>query len=184
MKPRRSLGTFRLHLMLTGALVVLSFASVAAILTFVPLFVYLAHLELDSAAGGELAAYFMQLHESFWPVVAGAVVASTASGMVLFQRMRSPLSRFVLVYQRLAEGHTVAPIRVRTFDYLQDEADELNRMLEAIRRRRDEERNSLARLEETLCELEDCELESKAAAALSEIRESLASLHRDRTQSE
>jgi len=175
---RRSLETFRLHLILTAALVVLSFASVAAVLTFVPLFAYLAHAELDSAAGAEIASYLIQLHESFWPVVLGAVIASATSGMVLFQRMRSPLVRFASVHRQLAEGHTPEPIELRALDYLQDQADELNQMVEAIRLRSEQEQNIVAGIEETLCELEACELEPKGAAAIAEIRDALPLLHR------
>lgn len=184
MTRRRSLGTFRLHLMLTAGLVVLSFASIAAVLTFVPLLVFLAHTELDSAAGAELSAYFIQLHESFWPMVVGAVIASITSGMVLFERMRSPLVRFASAYRRLAEGDTPEPIRLRALDYLKDEADELNRMLETMRRRHDEERSRMTRIEQTLCELEACELEPKAAAAIAEIRDALAPVHRHAPRAE
>lgn len=184
MMQRRSMGTFRLHLMLSAGLVVLSFASIAAVLTFVPLFVFLAHTELDSAAGAELSAYFIQLHESFWPMVAGAVIASITSGMVLFERMRSPLARFASVYRRLAEGHTPEPVQIRALDYLQDEANELNRMLETIRRHRDEEQSRVVRIEETLRELEACDLEPKGVAAIAEIRDALAPRHRHAPQAE
>jgi methyl-accepting chemotaxis protein len=178
MRTRRSLGTFRIHLAVTAALGVMSFAFVAAVLTFVPLFAHFDSKELGSHSRGEIAAYLIHLHESFWPVIGGAVLASVVSGMVLFQRMRSPLSRFASVYRRLAEGETPGPIRIRALDYLQDEADELNRMVVAIRQRTAEETRQVARIEEALCELDACELEPKGAAAIAEIRDSLAPLRR------
>jgi methyl-accepting chemotaxis protein len=178
MRTRRSLETFRIHLVLTAALVVMSFAFVAAVLSFVPLFAHFDSKEFGSDSTAEIAAYLIHLHESFWPVIGGAVIASVVSGMVLFQRMRKPLARFASVYRRLAEGETPGPIRIRTLDYLQDEADNLNRMLDAIRQRTTEEQRQVARIEEALCELGACELEPKGAAAIAEIRDSLAPLRR------
>ncbi len=178
MRTRRSLGTFRIHLALTAALGVMSFAFVAAVLTFVPLFAHFDSKELGSDSTAEIAAYVIHLHESFWPVIAGAVIASVVSGMVLFQRMRSPLARFAVVYRRLAEGETPGPIRIRALDYLQDEADELNRMLDAIRQRTTNEQRQVARIEEALSELDAGELEPKGVAAIAEIRDLLAPLRR------
>lgn len=184
MRTRRSLTSFRLHLVLTSALVVISFACVAAVLTFVPLFAAFDSMELGSDSSAEIAAYLIRTHESFWPVIGGAVIASVASGMVLFRRMRSPLARFSRVYQQLAAGGTPGPIRIRRLDYLQDEADELNRLLDAIRQRTSEEQRQVARIEESLRELDACELEPKAAAAIEEIRDALAPLRRSAAEAE
>ncbi len=173
MTSERSLETFRMHLMLTATLVVLTFAGVAAVLTFVPLFVYLNDVDLASVAAAEISSYFIHLHESFWPVVAGAIIASTVSGLVLFQRMRSPLTRFRAVYRALAQGEIPAPIRIRTADYLQSESNELNRLIEVIRQRDMEERRQLDRAQEALSELEGTERTPKELTALAEIREAL-----------
>lgn len=102
MKTRRSLETFRLQLVSTATLTVIAFACVAAVLTFVPLFAYFDSMELGSDSSAEIAAYLIRIHESCWPVIWGAVIASITSGMVLFQRMRSPLARFASVYHQLA----------------------------------------------------------------------------------
>ena len=50
MSVRRSLGTFRIHLVLTAAVVVLTFAVVTAVLTFVPIFAHFDNKELGSNA--------------------------------------------------------------------------------------------------------------------------------------
>ena len=178
MVMRRSRETFRIHLVLTAAFVVLSFAFVTAVVTFVPLFAHLGNARPDSDSAAEMAAYVIHLHESFWPLVAGTVIASVVSGMVLFQRMRLPLVRFASVYRQVAEGETPEPIQIRTLDYLQDEAAELNRMLVGLGQRSSEARRQLARIEEALSELDACELEPKACAAITEIRESLTPLRK------
>ena len=183
MTSERSLETFRLHLMLTATLLVLTFAGVAAVLTFVPLFAYLDDVDLASVAAAEISAYFIHLHESFWPVVAGAIIASTASGLVLFQRMRSPLTRFAAVYRVLAQGGVPAPLRIRATDYLQSESNELNHLIEAIRQRDMEERHQLERAREALSELEATERAPKDLAALAEIREALDRLGGQRSDS-
>jgi hypothetical protein len=179
MSIRRSLGTFRIHLVLTAAVVVLTFAVVTAVLTFVPIFAAFDSKELGSNAAGEIATYMLLLHKSFWPVIAGAMIASVVSGALLFERMRLPLARFASVHRQLAEGQTPGPVQLRAVDYLHDEADELNQMLDAIGRRSAEEQRLLARVEEALCELDAYELEPKGAAAIAEIRRSLAPLRRN-----
>ena len=184
MKSRRSIETFRLHLMLTTALVVICFACIAAVLTFVPLLAHFDSAELGSNSSAELAAYLIHLHESFWPMIGGAVVASVASAMLVFERMRAPLVGFVSVYRLVAGGKTPGPVRIRRLDYLQDEADELNRMLDALQQRRAAEQRQLARVDETLCELDACELQPKSAAAIAEIRDALALLRQNITESE
>jgi methyl-accepting chemotaxis protein len=179
MSMRRSLGTFRIHLVLTAAVVVLTFAVVTAVLTFVPIFAHFESQELGSKAAGEIAAYMLLLHKSFWPVIVGAIIASVVSGTLLFERMRLPLARFASVHRQVAEGQTPEPVELRAVDYLHDEADGLNQMLDAIRQRTAEEQRLLACVEEALCELDGYELEPKGAAAIAEIRNSLAPLRRN-----
>lgn len=147
---RASLGTFGLHLTLTAACVTGVFALLAAATLFVPLFTRLDESALSPDAKGEIAGYVLHLHRSFWPVVLGSMIASVASGMLLFQRMRAPLVRFVRVYADLAGGRSPEPLTIRGRDYLQEETEALNRMIEAQDARRAALHDELERLGEIL----------------------------------
>ena len=174
-----SLGTFRFHIVLTAALVVLSFSGTAAFLTFVPLISRFGAGSPGSDAHSGLADYLLFLHGSFWPVVAGSVLASIASGMILFERMRSPLRRLRSTYVQISDGEMPAPISIRKFDYLRDETADLNRMLEAIGRRRSDERLDLEIIRQAIQELAACDLPAKGAGAIAEIHGALSRLQQD-----
>ena len=172
----RSLGTFRFHMVLTAALVVLSFSGIAALLVFVPLFSHLGAGSPGSGANAGLVDYLLFLHESFWPVVAGSALASIASGMILFERMRSPLRRFRSIYRQVADGEIPSPISLRAFDYLRDESDDLNRMIGALLQRRADEQRELEQMRQALLELAACDLPDKGAGAIAEIQGALSRL--------
>lgn len=172
---RPSLSTFRRHLALTAASVTLAFTLSAAMLLFVPLFAHLEGGEFGAEALGGISAYVLHLHESFWPVVLGALAASIASGLLLFERMRSPLVRFVSVYEAMARGDTPAPLALRTLDYLHDEADALNAMVDALAHRRDQMREEVTRIEEALADVESGD--AKVTASLESALASAAALN-------
>jgi len=174
--PPRSLNTFRLHLILTATIVTAGFAIVVGTVLFVPLFAQLDRPDLDRDAMASLADYLLQLHVSYWPVVVGMIVASIASAMMLFQRMTSPLVRFVRVFEGVGRGEIPNPLQLRNRDYLQPEASALNEMLRALSERANADAQDLFRLDEALLELE---LDPKAAAAIAGARDA-ASCVRER----
>jgi len=174
-----SLGTFRLHLMLTAGLVVLTFASIAALLIFVPLVARFSATSSGSAEQTGLVDYLLFLHESFWPVVACSVAASMASGMVLFEKMRSPLERFRSTYVQIAAGRIPDPISIRAVDYLRNETADLNRVLEVLRQGRADRQREIERIAEALRELEAFDLPDKGTAAVVGIQDALDRLRQD-----
>ena len=117
----RSIRTFRIHLALTAATVTLGFALVVAAAMFVPLFAQLDRGDLDQKALAGISIYLIELHTSYWPVVAGTMIASVVSGLLLFNRMTAPLERFSHVFEAIGRGENPAPILIRTCDYLQEE---------------------------------------------------------------
>ncbi len=173
------MGTFRIHMVLTAGLVVLTFSAIAALLIFVPLVSRFGAGSPDSAGNLGLAEYILFLHESFWPVVACSVLASMASGMVLFERMRSPLRRLRRVYAQIAEGKIPAPISIRAVDYLRDEMDELNLMLETLRQHQADQTGALERIGQGLQELDACELPAKETGMVAELQEALTTLRQN-----
>lgn len=172
----RKLSTFRLHLALTTATVAGTFALVIAAAIFVPLVSQLNRDDLDHAALAGIAEYLLQLHATYWPVVAGMLLASVVSGMMLFQRMTAPLVRFVRVFEALAQGKIPRAVRLRRVDYLREEANALNRMLESITERAAADVRARMRLEEALAELEVTALDPKQAQAVNEAKDAARSL--------
>jgi methyl-accepting chemotaxis protein len=167
----------RLHMLLTAGLVVLTFASIAALLIFVPLVSRFGAESPGSDAQAGLVDYLLFLHESFWPVVAGSILASMASGMALFERMRSPLRRFRSAYVQIAEGKIPEPISIRAIDYLRDETADFNRMVEALRQCYSNRERELEHIEHALHQLDVCDLPGKGASAVAEIQDAMARLH-------
>jgi len=176
MSPTRSLNTFRFHLVLTAAGVTLGFAFVIAAALFVPLFVQLERGDLDRAAMAGIASYLLELHASYWPVIAGTIIGSAVSGLLLFRRMTAPLIRFVGIFDSVASGEIPKPVRLRRTDYLRLEAEALNAMIAALAARAEREASDLFRLDESLSDIESAELEPKPQAALAEARAAVGSL--------
>jgi hypothetical protein len=173
---RASLGTFRWHLVLTSVCVAIVFAVIAATTLFVPLFVHLDGNEFTSEEMGGIAGYILHLHATFWPVVAGSLLASVASGILLFERMRSPLVRFVAAYAELEAGRIPRQLEIRTRDYLQDEADALNRLIGAERCRRAALLREIERLHHALAEASQGDPSAKSRQALAEAEEAVEAL--------
>jgi methyl-accepting chemotaxis protein len=177
-QANRSLRTFRIHLALTAAIATATFALVIAAAQFAPLMAQIDRNDLDWATRGGMAAYLLELHASYWPVVAVTLAASVVSGLLLFQRMTQPLVRFVRAFELIARGERPRPIVIRRTDYLSDEARALNRMLDALATRSAASDSLLARLDESLEELAVLDLDAKHSDALAAARGAADELRR------
>jgi len=171
-------------MVLTAGLVALSFSGTAAILIFVPIVSHFGAGSPGSDTHAGLADYLLFLHGSFWPVVAGSVLASIASGMISFERLRSPLRRQRSTYVQIADGEIPGPISIRALDYRRVEARDLHRMLEALRQHYACRGRGLEHIRQALRELEACDLQGKGAGALAEIRGTLSRLQQDAAPNE
>lgn len=177
MKPaQRKLSTFRLHLALTTAIVAGSFALVIAAAMFVPLVSQLNRTDLDLASLAGIAEYILYLHSTYWPVILSMLVASVASGLFLFRRMKAPLVRFVRIFEAVGRGGVPKALRIRKIDYLGEEVAALNRMLERLAERADAQERSFVRLESALAELEASGLQPVQVTALVEARDAARAL--------
>ncbi len=132
----RRRSTLRLHLVITSVTATAGFAAVIAVSLFVPV---MTHLGRDGLRPDEMigvADHILFLHAGFWPVVAVSLFCSMASGVWLYERMKAPLVRWVRAYSEIAADRVPDPVVIRRTDYLHEEADALNRMIEALRGRR------------------------------------------------
>jgi methyl-accepting chemotaxis protein len=148
MNPRRRRSTFRRHLILTSVASTAVFAALVGASLFVPLVAQLDRPDLDRQAAGGIAEHILYLHRSFWPFVFGALIASVGSGILLYERMTGPLVRFVHAFAQIARGELPAKLILRRVDYLGDEADALNAMIEALGERARAREAALAHCQE------------------------------------
>jgi methyl-accepting chemotaxis protein len=153
MSPRRRRSTFRQHLILTSAASTAVFTALVGASLFVPLVAQLERPDLDRQIAGGIAEHVLYLHRNFWPVVFGALIASVASGLLLYQRMTGPLVRFVQAFAQVSRGELPSKLILRRVDYLTDEAGALNAMIEALGERAAAREAALARCRELLDDL-------------------------------
>jgi hypothetical protein len=109
--------------------------AIGAAAVFVPLF-----QRFDAGVGSQdellrLTGEILEVHARYWPVAAAAWLSTLACSWLLYERMRSPLFRFVTAFRALAAGDVPEPVVIRATDYVQDECAELNALLEVLRAR-------------------------------------------------
>lgn len=185
MHHRRTVRTLRRHLWLSGSIATLCFAVVVVLAPFVPILLSIGFsVGREGLPGSEAIDRARHsgstLSLALWPLLPLALIASIVTANVLFERMREPLVRFVRCYEAIAEGVVPPQIGVRATDYLADEADALNGMIAALRRRQVVRNEAVARLEEAIVDLAMREVPEAILSDLQEIAKSLsAPLARD-----
>jgi hypothetical protein len=150
---RRTLATFRVHLLLTCLIATASFALVVALAVFVPLAAQLQRSAVDAESALGLADHFLFLHAALWPLVLLSLLSCVVAATFLFERMRAPLVRFRRCFEAISEGSIPAALEIRASDYLVDEAEQLNRMIAFLVARAEAKRRFEARLLEIVADL-------------------------------
>ncbi len=174
---RRTLNTFRVQLMSTVAIVTLGFGVVIALSLFVPLATQLSRSDLDPEALGAIASYALEVHGAFWPVVLVCLVASVASGFLLYMRMTGPLARYVAAFRTIARGESPRPITIRRVDYLHTETDALNAMLAYLAERERRIAAAAGDIERVADDLvATCDLGPEAIDLVKDLRDALKGL--------
>jgi len=127
--------SFRAHLfwVVTGTAGSLLVVVSAAIMF--PLFLRFDHGLASPAEMHALTERILDLHATLWPVVGVCLLAVMVSSWLLYQRMVSPLVRFVRSFDAVRDGQLPQPVHLRATDYLTREADSLNGMTQALRER-------------------------------------------------
>ena len=156
---RRTLSDFRTHLILTCLTVTGVFVAIIALSVFVPLAAHLNRAEIGEAAAAGLADHFIFLHKALWPLVALSLVACVVSAMILYQRMRAPLVRFVRCFDTIGNGAVPETLTIRLGDYLTQEADALNRMVDRLAAMNTERRQAAERIDVLMEELSSREVD-------------------------
>jgi hypothetical protein len=145
--------SFRAHLLWVTTGFTATLLLVGAMAAFLPLF-----QRFDAGVGSDaelerLTLDILTLHARLWPVVGVSLLSTLGCSWLLYERMRGPLFRFVVVFRALAEGTLPEPVVIRATDYVQGESAELNAMLAALRAEAAARASALARIEERAAEL-------------------------------
>jgi methyl-accepting chemotaxis protein len=150
---KRSLSTFRMHLLVASLTTTLAFVAVIALSLFLPLAAHLDREEISSAVSSGIAEHFLYLHSAFWPVALCSIIGCIASALLLNRKLTEPLARFVACFKQLGLGEIPQAIIIRNTDYMSEEATSLNEMLACLRERERERVDSANELDQIVDQL-------------------------------
>jgi methyl-accepting chemotaxis protein len=100
---------------------------------FVPLMAELTDAESPSETSVQVANQIQYLYTYFWPAVIFAMILILLHSIRASHKVAGPLYRFKVVLEALKEGEISPPIHIRKGDYLQQEAELINQVLESLR---------------------------------------------------
>lgn len=184
---RRRIMIDRLQFMLLGVSTFHMVLIVAAFLLaiFAPV-VFSLYSETTPEASLEAANEFLSLHKRIWPAAGLALLLIAFHSMHVSHRIAGPLYRFRKVFASMARGDLTLRAGVRRKDYLSQDAEAINAMIDGLTERSMEIRERAAEAQTALSELvantaqrEDAELNAsigKLGLRLDRLSESVSRL--------
>jgi methyl-accepting chemotaxis protein len=126
------------------------------IATFLPDIIEMRNLDLSLEARGSAANRVLK-HRWVWPAALALIIVLGLHSFRAFLKVIGPLYRFKWAFEQLEKGNLLSRVRTRKGDYLRQEEESLNNMLEALRgtlrsikEANDESLKSMDELEKTL----------------------------------
>ena len=141
--PRARFALVTLGSMLLGSLV-------AGSLCFVPLFLAFSRTPEPGFEQARIAGEILALDRHLWKLAIGIAIAIVPPATILYRRVTGPLVRFRRTFDALASGTLPAGFRIRSGDYLHREADSLHAMLQGLRERVEQIRETHTALRDAL----------------------------------
>ncbi len=83
----------------------------------------------------QASAEFLGLHKRIWPAVPVALILISMHSILISHRIAGPLYRFRKVFEAVGRGDLSIRAVIRNKDYLGQEADSLNRMIDGLEAR-------------------------------------------------
>ena len=142
----------QISLLRNSFLYVLLFVAVIGVVFFVPLLAELTESEIASERTLQVGNQIRYLYTYFWPAVILAMILIFLHSVRASHKVAGPLYRFKLVLEALQEGEISSPISIRKGDYLQQEADLINQVLESLRQNLEGLQQSEVQLNQALSE--------------------------------
>jgi len=121
-----------LALALVYSFIIVCFFSIA---TFLPDMMDMQNMDLSLEARGSAANRVLSKHTWVWPAVLSLVIILALHSFRTFLKIVGPLYRFRWAFEQLAKGNLLHRISTRKRDYLRQEEEALNQMLEVFRDR-------------------------------------------------
>jgi methyl-accepting chemotaxis protein len=133
-------------------LYVLLFVAVIGVVFFFPLMAELTGTGSLSQRTVQAGKQMLYLHPYFWLVVILAMILTFLHSVRASHKIAGPLYRFKVVLEALKEGEISSPISIRKGDYLHEEADLINQVLESLRNNLEGLQEAQVQLKEALSE--------------------------------
>jgi general secretion pathway protein G len=137
-----------------------------------------------SSSRDELAAIataFLVLHGRIWLAIGLVMIASVVHLAVVSHRVAGPLVRLCRIFRQAGRGDVSMRVRVRTKDYLQEEAAALDDMMLGLRRRVSVAKGRLTRVEAALAKAQSTSAKGttgEAGSALCDLEREVQRLRR------
>jgi methyl-accepting chemotaxis protein len=144
-----------MRLLCNSFLYVLLFVAVIGVVFFVPLMAELTDPENVSARTVQVGNQMRYLYTYFWPAVILAMIFIFLHSVRASHKVAGPLYRFTVVLEALKEGEISSPISIRKGDYLHQEADLINEVLESLRENLEGLQEAQVQLNKALTEYRD-----------------------------
>jgi methyl-accepting chemotaxis protein len=97
----------------------------------------------------------LYMHSKFWPAVIFALIVICLHSIRTSHKIAGPLYRFDLLFESIKEGNLPKKLTLRKGDYLLNEMESINRMLESLQTRVQEIKDAQAGLNEAISECKD-----------------------------
>ena len=123
----------QVRLMILSISYVIFFCAVIGAYLFIPLMMELDKSGIGSDQAFVAAKRILYLNEKFWPALLFSFLAIGCHSIFISHKIAGPLYRFNLAFKAIKEGIVPMPIQLRTGDYLYNEMENINQMLERLR---------------------------------------------------
>jgi methyl-accepting chemotaxis protein len=133
----------------------LLFLVVIGSILFIPVMIELDQVDYASDQAVQAASKIMYLHSKFWPAVVFALILIALHSIRTSHKIAGPLYRFDRLFESMKEGNLSSKITLRKGDYLINEMDNINEMLESLQIRVQEIKDAQSGLNEAISECKD-----------------------------
>ncbi len=133
----------------------LLFLVVIGSILFIPAMIELDRVDYSSDQAVLAANKILYIHSKFWPAVIFALIVIALHSIRTSHKIAGPLYRFDRLFESMKEGNLSQKISLRKGDYLINEMDNINEMLESLQIRVQEIKDAQSGLNEAISECKD-----------------------------
>ena len=133
----------------------LLFLVVIGSILFVPVMMELDRVDYASEQAVQAASKILYLHSKFWPAVIFALLVIGLHSIRTSHKIAGPLYRFDRLFETMKEGNLSEKVTLRKGDYLLNEMENINEMLESLKLRVQEIKDAQSGLNEAISECKD-----------------------------